>query len=134
MNNSCFLSLGANQQDPIRMLNLACAMLKKLPQTSIEQYSDIIPTPAFGVTQQQHFFNLVIEIRTKLSAFQLLKSCQKIEKQLGRTRKIHWGPRQIDIDILTFNNQTINHPRLTLPHPQIWQRDFIKHLLEQVKF
>jgi 2-amino-4-hydroxy-6-hydroxymethyldihydropteridine diphosphokinase len=132
MNNQSFLSLGANQQAPIRMLYLARDLLKKLPKTYIEQESNIIATPAFGVTQQQGFYNQVIEIRTELSPFQLLNSCQYIERQLGRTRKIHWGPRQIDIDILTYNDLKIDHPRLTLPHPQIWQRDFIHQLLQQL--
>jgi 2-amino-4-hydroxy-6-hydroxymethyldihydropteridine diphosphokinase len=132
MNNRSFLSLGANQHAPIRMLHLARDLLKKLPKTYIEQESNIIATPAFGVTQQQGFYNQVIEIRTHLTPIQLLDSCQHIEKKLGRTRKIHWGPRQIDIDILTYNELEINHPRLTLPHPQIWQRDFIQELLQQL--
>jgi|LauGreDrversion4_2_1035121.scaffolds.fasta_scaffold33577_2 2-amino-4-hydroxy-6-hydroxymethyldihydropteridine diphosphokinase len=134
MNNRSFLSLGANQQAPIRMLHLARDLLKNIPQTYIAQESSIISTAAFGVTQQQHFYNQVIEIRTGLTPLQLLNSCQHIEKRLGRTRKVHWGPRLIDIDILTYNELKIEHPRLTLPHPQIWQRDFIEQLLQQLSF
>lgn len=130
MSNLCYLSLGANQQDPIRQIRLANQLIKKLACTQITKTSDIIPTPPFGVVKQQSFFNQVIQIYTHLDPFELLNACQMIEKRLGRTRHLPWGPRQIDIDILTYNKLSLNHPKLTLPHHQIWTRDFISELLK----
>lgn len=128
--NVSLLSLGANQQDPIRYLNIASKHIQSLPKTFICQSSKIIQTPAFGVTQQQHFYNQVIEIKTELPPFQLLNFLQKIEIKMGRVRKIPWGPRLIDIDILVYNNISLQHPKLTLPHPQIYTRAFIQELIK----
>jgi 2-amino-4-hydroxy-6-hydroxymethyldihydropteridine diphosphokinase len=129
MSNISLLSLGANQQDPIRCLNIALQHIQKLPLTHIRKSSKIIPTPAFGVTQQQHFFNMVLEIETNFSPLDLLKKLQHIEKKMGRIRRMVWGPRLIDIDILTYNDLSISHPILTLPHPQIHTRPFIASLI-----
>ena len=131
--NKSLLSLGANQQDPIRCLNIALQHIQNLPKTFISNSTKIIATPAFGVTQQQHFYNLVIEVETQLRPFELLKHLQAIETKMGRIRKMTWGPRLIDIDILTYNNLSISHPILTLPHPQIYTRLFIAKLVAEIK-
>lgn len=128
----CYLSLGANQQDPIRKLHQAIHNIALLKQTIILKQSQIIPTPAFGVTQQQHFYNMVIKLDTLIQPFLLLKHLQSIESKLGRVRKTPWGPRMIDIDILSYGDSHINHPKLTLPHPQIKTREFIHHLLQEI--
>lgn len=131
--NKSLLSLGANQQDPIRCLNIALQHIQNLSKTFILNSTKIIPTPAFGVTQQQHFYNLVLEISTQLAPFELLKQLQAIENKMGRIRRIPWGPRLIDIDILTYNKLSISHPKLTLPHPQIHTRPFITKLVAEIK-
>ncbi len=133
MTHHCFLSLGANQQDPIRALHQAHLYIQQIPGTFIQRSSSVIATPAFGVTQQASFYNQVLEVFTSLPPLLLLKYCQRIEKKMGRCRKIHWGPRLIDIDILIYHPLRIHHPKLTLPHPQIWERAFITKLLSELK-
>ena len=128
----CYLSLGANQDSPIRKIHQAIHCISRLTQTSILKQSALIPTPAFGVTQQQHFYNTVLKIDTQIQPFLLLKQLQGIENQLGRVRKAPWGPRMVDIDILSYGDLHFNHPKLTLPHPQIETRDFIKALLHEL--
>jgi 2-amino-4-hydroxy-6-hydroxymethyldihydropteridine diphosphokinase len=126
-----FLSLGANQQDPIRTIHLANQKIQGIAHTCILHASEIFQTAPFGVTQQPLFYNQVMHICTDLNPFELLNACQYIERQLGRVRHLPWGPRVIDIDILTYENTTIQHPQLTLPHPQIWERHFIAQTLKR---
>ena len=128
--NYAFLSLGANQQDPIRTIQLANQKIQALTGTYISHASEIFLTTPFGVTQQPLFYNQVMKIYTDLNPFALLNACQRIEQQLGRVRHLPWGPRAIDIDILAYENFTIKHPLLTLPHPQIWERSFITQALK----
>ncbi len=127
-----YLSLGANQQDPIRKINLAILDIAHLDETAILKQSSIITTPAFGVTQQQFFYNTVLQIKTKLSPFNLLQKLQNIEKKHGRVRHLRWGPRMLDIDIISYNDLKFDHPKLSLPHPQIETRPFIKKLLLEI--
>ncbi|NBX84167.1 MAG: 2-amino-4-hydroxy-6-hydroxymethyldihydropteridine diphosphokinase [Gammaproteobacteria bacterium] len=125
-----FLSIGANQQDPIRTIHLANHKIQAIAGTCIIHASEIFQTLPFGVTQQPLFYNQVMHICTHIDPFQLLRACQHIELQLGRVRHLPWGPRAIDIDILAYENFTIRHPRLVLPHPQIWERSFINKALK----
>lgn len=126
----CFLGLGANQQEPVRVLHRAKKWLQSLPDTYIGQYAPIIQTPPFGVLGQPIFYNQVIQIWTSLTPEVLLQKIQKIEKTLGRVRNMAWGPRKIDIDILIYGKNTQTTEKLTLPHPQIWQRPFVTSQLQ----
>lgn len=126
----CYLGLGANQQDPVRVLQMAKKKLQTLPNTHIGEYAPIIQTPPFGVLGQPIFYNQVIQIWTSLTPEVLLEEIQKIEKTLGRVRSLTWGPRKIDIDILIYGHITQNTEKLTLPHPQIWQRPFVTEQLK----
>ena len=129
MTNRVYLSLGANQQDPVRRIALAANHIQHIPKTHTIKSSEIILTEPFGVVGQPLFYNQVIQIATQLTPLELLNACQAIENRLGRTRHLRWGPRIIDIDILSYNQLILHHPRLTLPHPQIWTRSFISNLL-----
>jgi 2-amino-4-hydroxy-6-hydroxymethyldihydropteridine diphosphokinase len=129
-----FLSLGANQQDPIRMINLAIIDIGCLMNTAILKQSTIIKTPAYGVTQQQAFYNAVLKITTDLQPLDLLHKLQLIETKHGRVRKMPWGPRMIDIDILSYADLHLQHPKLSLPHPQVNTRPFIAFLLDQLTY
>lgn len=129
--NLVFISLGANQQDPVRTIRLANKKIQALTKTSILHASNIFPTEPFGVTQQPLFFNQIIKIHTGLTPLHLLDGCQHIERQLGRVRHLPWGPRMIDIDILSYNHLHLSHPRLILPHPQIFTRAFIQEALQE---
>ena len=87
--------------------------------------SSVYETPAWGGVADQNFLNMCIEVETKLEAYELLDTIQKIELELGRVRKEHWGNRTIDIDIITFNELTFNDERLIVPHKYIHDRNFV---------
>ncbi len=130
--NVCYLGLGSNQKSPERQLRQAIRAIRALRATSLTKVSRFYWTKAWGLQGQQDFCNAVVEITTTLAPMQLLRACQKIEKQQGRVRKKRWGPRVIDIDILTYGSQRIKANNLTIPHPYITSRDFVLQPLAEV--
>lgn len=120
----CFLGLGSNLGDSTKLLNSAYSKIEN-DYTKIINKSSIYTTPAWGLEDQPDFKNSVVEISTTYSLQMLLKHIQKIELDLGRERKIHWGPRTIDIDILFVENQQIYQDNLIVPHPYISEREFV---------
>lgn len=82
-------------------------------------------TKPWGYLNQPDFINAVILIETELSPHQLLKELQTLEEEMGRTRHIHWGPRTIDLDILTYDDNKIDEPNLKIPHPLMLERAFV---------
>ncbi|HUT63738.1 MAG TPA: 2-amino-4-hydroxy-6-hydroxymethyldihydropteridine diphosphokinase, partial [Anaerolineae bacterium] len=75
--------------------------------------------------QQPDYLNAVVEIETYLEAEKLLEVCSCIEQDMGRIRRVHWGPRVIDIDILLFGELILNTEQLTVPHPRMHERAFV---------
>ncbi|RUR12222.1 2-amino-4-hydroxy-6-hydroxymethyldihydropteridine diphosphokinase [Legionella sp. km772] len=128
--NICYLSLGSNQKSPERQIRAALNNIKKIPRTILTKISPLDWNKAWGVPTQQDFCNVLVEIRTNLNPFLLLKHCQKIERKQGRVRKKHWGPRTLDIDIIVYNTRTINNPSLTIPHPYYQDRNFVMQPLQ----
>lgn len=126
----CYLGLGANQQDPVRLLNQACDYIRRLPQTQTGIISETIITEPFGIIGQPIFYNQVMQIFTNISPQVLLKNILDIEKRLGKIKNLSWGPRQIDIDLLIYGHTFLKTQTLTLPHPQIWQRPFVTEQLQ----
>lgn len=98
------------------LINRECGM--------VTQQSSLYETAAWGNTEQPPFLNQALEIKTSLTARQLIRKILKIEKKLGRTREEKYGPRLIDIDILLFNNEIHHYKLLTLPHPEMQNRRF----------
>ncbi|MFT5068508.1 MAG: 2-amino-4-hydroxy-6-hydroxymethyldihydropteridine diphosphokinase, partial [Candidatus Paceibacteria bacterium] len=78
-----------------------------------------------GPQDQDNFVNAVALIITELEPLSLLDELQTIEQQHQRVRERHWGPRTLDLDLLLFGEQSIQHPRLTVPHAQLSRRDFV---------
>lgn len=126
-----YLGLGSNQQDPHRHIYQAIEHIRRLPQTRFLNHRELIPTPAFGVVRQPLYFNTIIRIETNLIPEHLLELLQRIEKKLGRKRYLPWGPRLIDIDILIYGDERRQTKQLVLPHPQIWQRDYVTQQLQE---
>ena len=96
----CYLGLGANQQDPVRVLNQANDQLRKLSNTQYLKASETIITAPFGITSQPIFYNQVVRIYTEVPPLDLLNKILAIEKKLGKIKTNAWGPRKVDIDIL----------------------------------
>ena len=118
------LALGTNIEPREQYLKDA---LRKIVDNNIKIIleSSIYETPAWGGVADQNFLNMCIEVETELDAYELLDTIQKIELELGRVRKKHWGNRTIDIDIITFNNLIFNDARLIVPHKYIHDRNFV---------
>ena len=132
------LSLGSNLGDRSFYLTEATRLIGEKTGVVVEK-SSVYETDSWGFDAPP-FLNQVIVVETALSAWQLLEQLQDIEKQLGRTQKsetVHqkttYHNRTIDIDILFYDNQTIHSTELTIPHPLIQQRDFVKMPLDELK-
>ena len=128
--SKAYLSLGSNLGNREKYLEQARTFLKELGK--IKKESSVLETPAWGKTNQPNFLNQVILIETKLFPHDLLKECQKIENKLGRERKVKWGARTIDIDILFYDNLVLNEENLTIPHPYISEREFVLEPLNEI--
>ncbi|MDW7655561.1 MAG: 2-amino-4-hydroxy-6-hydroxymethyldihydropteridine diphosphokinase [Bacillota bacterium] len=120
-----FLSLGSNLGDRIGYLVFAVHKLAGIDGIEIDAVSSLYETDPVGLTEQPAFYNCVVKIMTTLSPDELLQTCQAVERELGRERRIRWGPRTIDIDILTYGQLQLSDPHLILPHPRMQDRQFV---------
>jgi len=96
-----------------------------LPNTSVEKVSNIYETEPWGLKEQPNFLNGVIKLNTELSPNALLGALLGIEAAIGRVREIKNGPRVLDLDLLVYDNVTMNTPELVLPHPFMLEREFV---------
>ncbi|HBP64913.1 MAG TPA: 2-amino-4-hydroxy-6-hydroxymethyldihydropteridine diphosphokinase [Desulfosporosinus sp.] len=126
-----FLGLGSNLGDRAHYLEEAVTALSS-PVLKIEATSRIYETEPWGLLDQPLYWNLVIKIETSLEPLELLHVCQEIERQLGRERKQHWGPRTIDIDLLIYDNIVSDSEELILPHPYLEERAFVLVPLREI--
>ena len=118
------LALGTNIEPREQYLKDALAKIEE-NNLKIILESSIYETPAWGGVADQDFLNMFIEVETSLGAYELLDTIQKIELELGRVRKEHWGNRTIDIDVITFDDLVFNDDRLIVPHKYIHDRNFV---------
>jgi len=102
-----YISMGSNLDDRLSYLKGAIDELNKDERISIKKISSIYETDPIGYTNQGNFLNIVAKLETDYEVEQLLRKCLQIELQLGRERKIRWGPRTIDLDILLYNQENI---------------------------
>lgn len=123
--NTCYLLLGGNLGDKEQNLKQAIVLLEdKLG--SKPKKSSIFITAAWGNEDQPEFYNQAIAINTVLSPLDLLKEILKTEEKIGRKRtNDKWQERIIDIDILFYNNEVVDLPKLKIPHPFIQERKFV---------
>ena len=118
------LALGTNIEPREQYLKDS---LEKIEENNLKitLESSVYETPAWGGVADQNFLNMCIEVETSLGAYELLDTIQKIELELGRVRKEHWGNRIIDIDVITFDDLVFNDDRLIVPHKYIHDRNFV---------
>jgi 2-amino-4-hydroxy-6-hydroxymethyldihydropteridine diphosphokinase len=120
-----FLGLGTNLGDREENLKKAIVNISAFAGEVIS-FSQIYETEPWGFRSEDHFFNMVIQIKTNLKPVDLLKQLLKIEIQMGRARGTEkYSSRIIDIDILLYENEIINKPYLKVPHPMIQERKFV---------
>ena len=126
-----FLGLGSNLGNRRDNIKEAVRLIQK-HNISLKKFSSIIETEPVGGPSQEKFLNTVVKVKTDLSARHLLKTLKSIEKELGRRKTVVNGPRIIDIDILLYDALTLNTPQLIIPHPRMWQRDFVMRPLKEI--
>lgn len=132
MNTDIYISLGTNLGNKLNHLSAASAMIEKHCGW-IEQKSSIYESPPWGYASFNNYLNQVIKIQTDLQPVELLEVLLKIEKEMGRTRtKNNYEDRPIDLDIIYYGDQIINSTKLTIPHPQVYHRNFILVPLNEI--
>lgn len=127
-----YLALGSNLGDRAERLALAVRLLEAAGVRVLRQ-STIIETEPYGVTEQPRFLNQVLEVDWQGSARSLLVVVKRVESDAGRRPTYRWGPRELDVDILLFGAERIDEPDLKVPHPGLWQRDFVLGPLSELR-
>ncbi|MDS2173278.1 2-amino-4-hydroxy-6-hydroxymethyldihydropteridine diphosphokinase [Nesterenkonia sp. CL21] len=120
------LALGSNLGDSAQILDDAVAALDGSDQVDVLNTSPrALTAPVGGPVGQPDFLNQVVEVETSLSPHALLDVAQRIEAEHHRTREVRWGPRTLDVDIITYAGAHVDSPRLTVPHPRAAERAFV---------
>jgi 2-amino-4-hydroxy-6-hydroxymethyldihydropteridine diphosphokinase len=121
------IALGGNVGDVRATFEKAIANLCGMAQAALLARSSDYATPPWGDEQQPRFINACIEIETSLDPHALLFTLHKVEKKFGRDRanEIRWGPRTLDLDLIAYDDVSIQKPELTLPHPRLFERAFV---------
>ncbi len=118
-----YIALGTNLGD--RLSNLHSAIESLSPELRVTRKSTIYETPPWGYEKQPAFLNMVIEAETSLEPCALLSYLKKQENELGRVESFHYGPRQIDLDILFYDDLVLEEDELQIPHPRLHERAFV---------
>ena len=123
--SKAYLGIGTNIGDKRANIDKSLELLNDHPQLEVTNVSSYYETEPVGFTEQDWFQNIVAEVETDLEPYDLLALCNQVEKDLGRERIIRWGPRIIDVDILTYGDYTSDAEKLTVPHPRMHERAFV---------
>ena len=127
-----YVALGSNLGDRAAHLRRARAALASLPQTDLLRESAIEETAPLGGMEQPPYLNQMVLLETGLEPRALLRACQAIERQEGRERTEHWGPRTLDLDIVRFGSRQVTDRDLIIPHPELSNRDFWQRELAEL--
>lgn len=119
-----YVALGSNVGDRAAHLAAARSALAALPGSRIVGATPAEETAPVGPVAQGPFLNQMVALETTLEPLVLLDRLLEIERAAGRERTVRWGPRTLDLDIVLLDQQTIAHPRLTVPHPELANRDW----------
>ncbi len=130
--HTVYLGVGSNLGDREGYLDFAADQLAKDEYIEINKVSSYINTAPYGPVEQDDFLNAAVEIETLHTPQELLSIVNDIEKEAGRKRIIHWGPRTLDIDILLFDDEIISEENLSIPHPEMAKRDFVLQPLNEI--
>jgi 2-amino-4-hydroxy-6-hydroxymethyldihydropteridine diphosphokinase len=121
------IALGGNVGDVRATFQKAITNICGMAQGALLARSSDYSTPPWGDDQQAAFINACIEIETSLDPHALLFALHRIEKKFGRDRanERRWGPRTLDLDLIAYDDVSIQKPELTLPHPRLFERAFV---------
>ena len=125
MPERAYIAIGSNLGDRRAYLEAGLREVATLPNTHLAEVSRAYETPPLGPVEQPDFLNAVFAIATSLAPESLLTALLAAEKKHQRQRRIHWGPRTLDLDLLLYGERVVESADLTLPHPHIHERSFV---------
>jgi 2-amino-4-hydroxy-6-hydroxymethyldihydropteridine diphosphokinase len=129
----CYLGVGSNLGNRRKNIKLAVKQIRALKDTKIIKESNLLESlPCGGPIGQSKYLNSALKISTNFSPINLLKKLKTIEHDLGRVSTVRWGPRVIDLDILLYGDRVIRNKSLIIPHPRMFNRDFVIKPLTEV--
>ena len=120
-----YIGFGSNVEDRQSYIHQALDCLSGEEHASVVQVSSIYETEPVGNEEQDWFLNGIAKVETDVLPPKLLTILQEIERKVGRQQRLHWGPREIDLDILIYDRFCVNSPTLVIPHPEMHQRRFV---------
>ena len=127
-----YIALGSNLGDREARLADARAGLAAIPRSRVIAASTIEETAPLGPQGQGAYLNQMVALETALTPAELLAALQEIERRAGRVRGVRWGPRTIDLDIVTMRDQRSDDERCRVPHPELPNRDFWRRELAEL--
>jgi 2-amino-4-hydroxy-6-hydroxymethyldihydropteridine diphosphokinase len=119
-----YVALGSNVGEREAHLAHARARLSALPSTRLIAASRVEETAPLGPVAQGPYLNQMVLLETALAPAELLAHCRAIEAERGRERRVRWGPRTLDLDIVRYGAHIVREPHLMIPHPELANRDF----------
>ncbi len=131
--NIAYIGLGSNKGDKLNFLKKAAVKLNEDSDSKVVKSSSIYETKPFGIKEQENFLNAVIKLSTLKNYLELLFLLKNIEKELGRMESLRWGPREIDLDLLFYNDLIYSDEKVTIPHKGIAERDFVLEPLCEIE-
>ncbi len=125
MKNTVYIGLGSNKGNKLDFLRKAVEKINNDEKCNVKVSSSLYETKPLGNRKQENYLNAVIKISTEYSIIELFNFLKSIEKGLGRSKTERWGDREIDIDILFYNDLIYSDEIITIPHKGIPNRDFV---------
>ncbi|EYE89379.1 2-amino-4-hydroxy-6-hydroxymethyldihydropteridine pyrophosphokinase [Fervidicella metallireducens AeB] len=129
--NTAYIAFGSNIGDSYSTIEKALRLIEERGM-KITKVSEIIETEPYGYKEQPKFVNGAIEVKTRLSCREVLLTLLQIEKDSGRVREFKWGPRNIDLDVILYNDEIYDEEDLKVPHPDMQNRDFVLKPLKDI--
>ncbi len=129
---NAYLGLGSNLGNRFENLSQSVERLRAVDDIEVREISPVYETDPVGVPEQPRYLNAVLRVETVLEAEKLLGTCLAIESSMGRVRTERWGARNIDIDILLYEDQVVRSGELNLPHLYMHQREFVLRPLADI--
>ena len=130
--HTAYIALGSNLGEKENYLDFALDKLKKMEKCKVTKVSGWLVTKPYGGVEQDDFLNGCLEMRTLLTAEELLDELHRIEAEAGRERIIHWGPRTLDLDIIFYDDAVIQTEDLCVPHVDMHNREFVLKPLSEI--
>mgnify|MGYP000299500258 CR=1 FL=1 len=132
MTHSAYIGIGSNLDDPVCQIQQTIPELAQLPQCQLLAVSSLYGSKPMGPQDQPNYVNAVAHIHTELAPLALLDALQQLELNHHRVRERRWGPRTLDLDLLLYDQQSIDHPRLQVPHIGLQERNFVLYPLAEI--